>query len=132
MSAVQAYLSSAWVQSHGAWLADLDNSLGGTKLIIVAGQSGRGKTSLLQELTGLSLKYSSTLKHARQIGDLKVVLLCAVAIGKSRFKNMRTSDRLELPSKLIRHKAKYESRTLTDLRAEYSPKGMFNLTLVAA
>ncbi|GME51544.1 hypothetical protein BDW02DRAFT_628177 [Neofusicoccum parvum] len=44
--------------------------LGGTKLILVAGQSGRGKTSLLQELTGLSLQVGGTLKagtHRYQI-----------------------------------------------------------------
>ncbi|KAF1837264.1 hypothetical protein BDW02DRAFT_628177 [Decorospora gaudefroyi] len=36
--------------------------LGGTKLIFVVGKSGKGKTSLLRELTGLDLHVGSTLK----------------------------------------------------------------------
>lgn len=40
-------------------------SLPGTKVIFVMGQSGTGKTTMLQELTGLDLKVGSTLSSGK-------------------------------------------------------------------
>ncbi|KAK4070999.1 uncharacterized protein Triagg1_6366 [Trichoderma aggressivum f. europaeum] len=56
------HLADANGAVSGAVMSFLNSSLGDTKLILVVGQAGTGKSTILEELTGLDLTVAGSLK----------------------------------------------------------------------
>lgn len=68
-------------------------------------------------------RYYLFLKDAEEAGGLDMVLLCAVALGKSTVGNMSNKVKKEAPLELLKQKSEYESEALRALVEGVSEKG---------